>query len=82
MRNIIPDTANKLFEEVENVITPLARVVKLGIATDEERSRLEIWDICSVMVNGVDIPPDWSETPIIRRMQYRSVGSNVIVIYD
>ncbi|HFJ4071658.1 TPA: tail fiber assembly protein, partial [Salmonella enterica] len=46
-----------LFEEVENVITPLARVVKLGIATDEERSRLEIWDICSVMVNGVDTPP-------------------------
>ncbi|EAO1325041.1 tail fiber assembly protein [Salmonella enterica] len=58
MRNIIPDTANKLFEEVENVITPLARVVKLGIATDEERSRLKIWDICSVMVNGVDTPPD------------------------
>ncbi|ECQ0215118.1 tail fiber assembly protein, partial [Salmonella enterica] len=57
MRNIIPDTANKLFEEVENVITPLARVVKLGIATDEERSRLEIWGICSVMVNGVDTPP-------------------------
>ncbi|EBA5459747.1 tail fiber assembly protein, partial [Salmonella enterica] len=43
-------------EEVENVITPLARVVKLGIATDEERSRLEIWEICSVMVNGVDTP--------------------------
>ncbi|EJK4621805.1 tail fiber assembly protein, partial [Salmonella enterica] len=67
---------------VENVITPLARVVKLGIATDEERSRLEIWDICSVMVNGVDTPSDCSETPIIGRMQYRSVGSNVIVIYD
>ncbi|WP_431522576.1 hypothetical protein [Salmonella enterica] len=29
----------------------------MGIATDEERSRLEIWDICSVMVNGVDTPP-------------------------
>ncbi|EBK9684244.1 hypothetical protein DX195_23710, partial [Salmonella enterica] len=56
IRKIIPDTANKLFEEVENVITPLARVVKLGIATDEERSRLEIWEICSVMVNGVDTP--------------------------
>ncbi|HAG5359197.1 TPA: tail fiber assembly protein, partial [Salmonella enterica] len=33
----------KLLEEAEAVIKPLSRTVKMGIATDEERQRLEVW---------------------------------------
>ncbi|EDS3850109.1 tail fiber assembly protein [Salmonella enterica subsp. enterica serovar Oranienburg] len=54
----------KLLEEAETVITPLARAVKLGIATDEERKRLEVWEEYSVLVNRVDTSkPDWPERP-------------------
>ncbi|HGP0782855.1 TPA: tail fiber assembly protein, partial [Salmonella enterica subsp. houtenae serovar Houten] len=50
----------KLLEEAEAVITPLARAVKLDIATDEERQRLEVWEQYSVLVNRVDTSkPDW-----------------------
>ncbi|ECK0544608.1 tail fiber assembly protein, partial [Salmonella enterica subsp. enterica] len=44
----------KLLEDAETVITPLARAVKLGIATDEEQKRLEVWEEYSVLVNRVD----------------------------
>ncbi|ECE0503531.1 tail fiber assembly protein [Salmonella enterica subsp. enterica] len=54
----------KLLEEAESVITPLARAVKLGIATDEERQRLEVWEQYSVLVSRVDTSdPDWPEKP-------------------
>ncbi|EDQ4521372.1 tail fiber assembly protein [Salmonella enterica subsp. enterica] len=54
----------KLLEEAEAVITPLARAVKLGIATDEERQRLEVWEQYSVLVSRVDTSaPDWPEKP-------------------
>ncbi|HED9079885.1 TPA: tail fiber assembly protein [Salmonella enterica subsp. enterica serovar Enteritidis] len=54
----------KLLEEAETVITPLARAVKLGIATDEEQKRLEVWEEYSVLVNRVDTSkPDWPERP-------------------
>ncbi|HFD9617174.1 TPA: tail fiber assembly protein [Salmonella enterica] len=54
----------KLLEEAETVITPLARAVKLGIATDEERQRLEVWEQYSVLVSRVDTAsPDWPEKP-------------------
>ncbi|EBX0108394.1 tail fiber assembly protein, partial [Salmonella enterica subsp. enterica serovar Tennessee] len=54
----------KLLEEAESVITPLARAVKRGIATDEERQRLEVWEEYSVMVNRVDTSnPDWPDKP-------------------
>ncbi|EEJ3839738.1 tail fiber assembly protein, partial [Salmonella enterica subsp. enterica serovar Apapa] len=46
------------------VITPLARAVKLGIATDEERQRLEAWEQYSVLVSRVDTSePDWPDIP-------------------
>ncbi|ELC2811494.1 tail fiber assembly protein [Salmonella enterica] len=52
----------KLLEEAETVITPLARAVKRGIATDEEQKRLESWELYSVMVNRVDTAaPDWPD---------------------
>lgn len=54
----------KLLEDAETVITPLARAVKLGIATDEERQRLEVWEQYSVLVSRVDTSdPDWPEKP-------------------
>ncbi|EBE2365558.1 tail fiber assembly protein [Salmonella enterica] len=54
----------KLLEDAETVITPLARAVKLGIATDEEQKRLEVWEKYSVLVNRVDISkPDWPDRP-------------------
>ncbi|EBV4332827.1 tail fiber assembly protein [Salmonella enterica subsp. enterica] len=55
----------KLLEEAETVITPLARAVKLGIATDEERQRLEVWEQYSVLVSRVDTSdPDWPDVPV------------------
>ncbi|EBV2394005.1 tail fiber assembly protein, partial [Salmonella enterica subsp. enterica serovar Corvallis] len=54
----------KLLEEAETVITPLARAVKLGIATDEEQKRLEVWEEYSVLINRVDTSkPDWPDRP-------------------
>ncbi|EEF2420541.1 tail fiber assembly protein [Salmonella enterica] len=54
----------KLLEEAEAVIKPLSRAVKMGIATDEERQRLEVWEQYSVLVSRVDTSaPDWPEKP-------------------
>ncbi|EKS4803203.1 tail fiber assembly protein [Salmonella enterica] len=54
----------ELLAEAESVIAPLARAVKLKIATDEEIKRLEAWELYSVMVNRVDTAnPDWPEKP-------------------
>lgn len=50
--------------EAESAIAPLARAVKLKIATDEELKRLEAWELYSVMVNRVDTSaPDWPDIP-------------------
>lgn len=50
--------------EAESAIAPLARAVKMKIATDEEIKRLEAWELYSVMVNRVDTAnPDWPEKP-------------------
>ncbi|HFG0871907.1 TPA: tail fiber assembly protein [Salmonella enterica] len=54
----------ELLAEAESVIAPLARAVKLGIATDEEQKRLEAWELYSVLVNRVDTSaPDWPDIP-------------------
>ncbi|EAN6218062.1 tail fiber assembly protein [Salmonella enterica] len=54
----------KLLSEAEVAIAPLARAVKLKIATDEEIALLEAWELYSVMVNRVDISdPEWPEVP-------------------
>ncbi|EBC5054579.1 tail fiber assembly protein [Salmonella enterica] len=54
----------KLLDEAETVITPLARAVKRGIATEEEQQRLAAWELYSVLVNRVDTSnPDWPEKP-------------------
>ncbi|ELM7340489.1 tail fiber assembly protein [Salmonella enterica] len=50
--------------EAEAAIAPLARAVKLKIATDEEIKLLEAWELYSVMVTRVDISaPDWPDIP-------------------
>ncbi|HDO8218709.1 TPA: tail fiber assembly protein, partial [Salmonella enterica subsp. enterica serovar Concord] len=50
--------------EAESAIAPLARAIKLKIATDEEFKRLEAWELYSVMVNRVDTSaPDWPDIP-------------------
>ncbi|MBJ3735024.1 tail fiber assembly protein, partial [Salmonella enterica subsp. enterica serovar Derby] len=57
----------ELLAEAESVIAPLARAVKLNIATDEEIKRLEAWELYSVMVNRVDTSTapkiDWPKKP-------------------
>ncbi|EBS5543486.1 tail fiber assembly protein [Salmonella enterica subsp. enterica serovar Plymouth] len=53
--------------EAESAIAPLARAVKLKIATDEELKRMEAWELYSVMVNRVDtLNPDWPDKPAQR----------------
>lgn len=53
--------------EAELAIAPLLRAVKYGIATDEEKCRLESWEIYTVLLNRVEPSqaPDiqWPERP-------------------
>ncbi len=53
-----------LLSEAESVIQQLERVVRLNMATDEERSRLETWERYSVLVSRVDTAnPEWPQKP-------------------
>lgn len=53
-----------LLSEAESVIQPLERAVRLNMATDEERARLESWERYSVLVSRVDTAnPEWPEIP-------------------
>ncbi|EKR7607236.1 tail fiber assembly protein [Escherichia coli] len=53
-----------LLSEAESVIQPLERAVRLNMATDEERARLESWERYSVLVSRVDLAnPEWPEIP-------------------
>ncbi|MWS98468.1 tail fiber assembly protein [Escherichia coli] len=53
-----------LLAEAEALIQPLERAVRLNMATDEERSRLEEWERYSVLVSRVDpANPEWPEMP-------------------
>lgn len=54
----------RLLADAESVILPLERAVRLNMATDEERSRLETWERYSVLVSRVDpANPEWPEMP-------------------
>ncbi|ARV51709.1 tail fiber assembly protein [Escherichia coli] len=54
----------RLLADAESVILPLERAVRLNMATDEERSRLESWERYSVLVSRVDpANPEWPEMP-------------------
>ncbi|HBQ4482680.1 TPA: phage tail protein I [Escherichia coli] len=53
-----------LLSEAESVILLLERAVRLNMATEEERSRLEAWERYSVLVSRVDpANPEWPEMP-------------------
>lgn len=48
----------------ESVIQPLERAVRLNMATNEERARLESWERYSVLVSRVDTAkPEWPQKP-------------------
>ncbi len=54
----------RLLADAESVILPLERAVRLNMATDEERSRLESWERYSVLISRVDpANPEWPEMP-------------------
>ena len=54
----------RLLADAESVILPLERAVRLNMATDEERTRLEAWERYSVLVNRVDTAnPEWPQKP-------------------
>ncbi|CAD5705786.1 phage tail protein [Escherichia coli] len=53
-----------LLSEAESVIQPLERAVRLNMATNEERARLESWERYSVLVSRVDTAkPEWPQKP-------------------
>ena len=53
-----------LLSEAESVIQPLERAVRLNMATNEERARLESWERYSVLVSRVDTTnPEWPQKP-------------------
>ncbi|HDK0547559.1 TPA: tail fiber assembly protein [Escherichia coli] len=53
-----------LLSEAESVIQQLERAVRLNMATDEERTRLEVWERYSVLVSRVDTAdPEWPQKP-------------------
>ena len=53
-----------LLSEAESVIQQLERAVRLNMATDEERTRLEAWERYSVLVSRVDTAnPEWPQQP-------------------
>ncbi|EBZ5074361.1 tail fiber assembly protein [Salmonella enterica subsp. enterica serovar Typhimurium] len=53
-----------LLAEAMTAIAPLERAVKLGIATSDEITLLEVWERYSVMVNRVDMSkPEWPTLP-------------------
>ncbi|EID2818833.1 tail fiber assembly protein, partial [Escherichia coli] len=54
----------RLLADAESVILPLERAVRLNMATEEERTRLEAWERYSVLVSRVDpTNPEWPEMP-------------------
>ncbi|HEB9031318.1 TPA: tail fiber assembly protein [Escherichia coli] len=53
-----------LLSEAESVIQSLERAVRLNMATNEERARLESWERYSVLVSRVDTAnPEWPQKP-------------------
>ncbi|OKP23355.1 tail fiber assembly protein [Serratia fonticola] len=57
----------QLIDDAEGVITPLARAVKLGMATKEEEAKLDAWERYSVLLSRIDVSKapdiDWPEVP-------------------
>ncbi|WP_405424122.1 Ig-like domain-containing protein [Pantoea stewartii] len=59
-----PLTKERLMQVAETVIRPLERAVKLGVATEEEKTSLEKWEMYSVLLHRVDPDnPKWPQVP-------------------
>lgn len=58
---------NNLLAEAESRIKLLERVVRLGVATDAEKSSLEAWELYSIALSRLDISSapdiDWPQVP-------------------
>jgi hypothetical protein len=60
---ILKGKQQNLLTEAERNITPLARAVKYGMATDDETAKLEAWEKYSVLVSRVKLGDEWPEKP-------------------
>lgn len=53
--------------QANSIILPLERAVKYGLATDEEKARLEAWERYSIALSRIDLSTapdvDWPEIP-------------------
>ncbi|EBW2588608.1 tail fiber assembly protein [Salmonella enterica] len=59
------ETKSRLLQMASEKIAPLQDAVDLGLATDDEKARLDEWKKYRVMVNRVDTTnPDWPEVPV------------------
>ncbi|EAA0492810.1 tail fiber assembly protein [Salmonella enterica subsp. enterica] len=57
-------TKRRLLQMASEKIAPLQDAVDLGIATDDEKARLDEWKKYRVLVNRMDTAaPDWPERP-------------------
>ncbi|MCZ8805596.1 tail fiber assembly protein [Escherichia albertii] len=62
--SIAESKKSQLLAESENTIQLLERAVRLGMATDEERSQLKSWERYSVLLSRVDTAnPEWPQKP-------------------
>ncbi len=62
------ETKSRLLQMASEKIAPLQDAVDLGIATDDEKARLDEWKKYRVLVNRMDTAaPDWPERPASRR---------------
>jgi hypothetical protein len=50
--------------EANSIILPLERAVKYGLASDEEKARLEAWERYSVALSRMDTSKAWPEKPV------------------
>ncbi|EIC3683962.1 tail fiber assembly protein [Salmonella enterica subsp. enterica serovar Dublin] len=58
------ETKSRLLQMASEKIAPLQDAVDLGIATDDEKARLDEWKKYRVLVNRMDTAaPDWPERP-------------------
>ncbi|WP_337050173.1 tail fiber assembly protein [Serratia fonticola] len=54
----------RLLNDAYAAMKPLELAVKLGMATDEEKARLDAWERYTVLLNRVDIDkPVWPDRP-------------------
>lgn len=64
---LIADAEQKrqvLRTEAEDIIAPLSRAVKLGVATEEESALLLQWEMYTVLLMRVDLSkPEWPQVP-------------------